>query len=226
VNVYAQHRPGHVDGRGGVVREVAAGVAIGVGQRDPQLHPVQNRCGDRGDLRMTDAGAGCHQGQLAGSHHRVHACAVAMLDLAFEEPADGLQARVRVRRYIHPRSVADVVRPVMVGEAPRPDQRALPLRQDAPHPDGTRAAERDFPRMQQTGECRCLAGYFGWRGIGIAHLTTVALFRHRRADHIEVVVVDPEDVETELVPPALLVLDEAEMLDQRGEPVDAAPNTV
>ena len=119
---------------------------------------------------MTDARAGCHQVQLAGPHHRVHAGAVAMLDLAFEEPADGLQAGVRVRRHVHAGAIADVVRPVVVGEAPRPDQGSLALRQGAAHADGARAAQRDFSRMQDAGECRCRASHFGGRGIGIAHL--------------------------------------------------------
>src|SRR6476469_10066327 len=105
----------------------------------------------------------------------MHACAVAMLDLAFEEPADGLQAGVRVWWHVHSGAIADVVRPVVVGEAPRADQGPLAPRQGAAHADGARTAERDFSRMQDAAECRCCASHFGGRGIGIAHLVTLAL---------------------------------------------------
>ena len=154
--------------------EVAAGVAIGVGQRDPQLDPVQDRRRGGGDLRVADARARRHQVQFARPHQRVHPGAVAVLHLALEQPADGLQPGVRMRRHVHPDAAAHVVRPVVVGETPRPDQRPLPLRQGASHADGPRAAQRDFPRMQHTGECRCRASHFGRRGIGIAHLLTLA----------------------------------------------------
>ena len=43
---------------------------------------------------------------------------------------------------------------VVVGEAPRPDQRAFALRQCAPHPYRPRPAERHLSRMQHAGEWR------------------------------------------------------------------------
>ncbi len=56
------------------------------------------------------------------------------------------------------------------------------------------------------------------------------LSRHRRPDHIEIVIVDAKNPEAKFVPPAALVLDEVEMLDQRpdrrlraGQEVDVAP---
>ena len=57
-----------------------------------------------------------------GPDHRVHAAAVAVLDLAGEQPADGLQAGVRVRGHVHAAGVSDVVGAVVVGEAPGADQ--------------------------------------------------------------------------------------------------------
>ena len=69
-----------------------------------------------------------HQVDLAGADHGVRAEAVAVLDLAGEQPADGLQPGVRVRRHVHAAGAGDVVRAVVVGEAPGADQRALPLR--------------------------------------------------------------------------------------------------
>ena len=201
-----------LDGLGRVMGEVAAGVAVGVGQRDPQLDAVQDRRRGGGDLRMADARARPSSG--SASPGRTNACTPALSRCSIsplEQPADGLQPGVRVRRHVHADAVADVVRAVVVGEAPRADQRPLPLRQRASHPDGARPAQRDFPGMQHAGECRCRASHFGRRGIGVAHRFTVALPRHRRADHVEVVVVDPEDAEAELVSPARLVLDEVEL---------------
>jgi hypothetical protein len=67
---------------------------------------------------VRDASATGHQVQLTRPHERVHAVAVAVLDLAGEEPADGLQPGVRVRGDVH----LHVVRPVVVAEAPRADE--------------------------------------------------------------------------------------------------------
>ena len=83
------------------------------------------RSSRRGDLGVADAAAGCHQVDLAGAHHRVVAGAVAVLDLAGEEPAHRLQAGVRVRRHAHAAGVGDVVGAVVVEEAPGADQGAL-----------------------------------------------------------------------------------------------------
>ena len=58
--------------------------------------------GRRGrDLGVADAAAGRHQVELAGAHHGLVPSAVAVLDLPREQPADRLQAGVRVRRDAH-----------------------------------------------------------------------------------------------------------------------------
>ena len=134
-------------GRGCVVREVAAGAAGRVGQGHPQLRSVQHRGVRRRHLRVADSRARSHQVQFTGAHQGMHACAVTMFHLAAEQPADGLQPGVRMWGNVHPRAAADVVGPVVVGEAPRTDQRTLPLGQRPSHPDGARAAERHFSRM-------------------------------------------------------------------------------
>ena len=104
-----------------------------------------------------------------------------------EQPADRLQPGVRMRRHVHAGAAADVVRPVVVGEAPRPDQRPLPLRQGAPHPDRPRTAQRHVRGMQHAGECRCRTGDFGRRrrrccSRGHSSLTAVGAPDHRRPD--------------------------------------------
>ena len=173
----AQEHPkdgaGDGKGLGRVVGEVAAGVTIGVGQRHPQLNAVQN--GRR--RRWRPPSGRCLRPPSSGSVRRVapgrapRRCRGA--PFAFEQPADGLESGVRMRRDVHP-DAAHLVRPVVVGETPRPDQRPLPLWQRAAHADGPRTAQRHFPRMQHTGECRCRASHFGRRGIGVAHVLTVA----------------------------------------------------
>ena len=103
---------------------------------------------------------------LAGPDHGVHAGAVAVLHLAAEKPTDGLQSGMRMWRHVHAGAAPDVMGAVMVGEAPRPDQRPLPLRQRPPHPDGPGppngtsrdAALRRMPkprRQLQPVRCRC-----------------------------------------------------------------------
>jgi len=82
-------RADHPRGRG-VVREVAVGVACVIGQRDPQLDAVQDRGRLGRHLGVADARARGHEVEFARTHHRMHATAVAMLDLAGEKPTDGL----------------------------------------------------------------------------------------------------------------------------------------
>jgi hypothetical protein len=157
-----------------VVGEVATRVTVGVGQRHPQLHTVQDGGGRGGHLGMTDARACRHEIQLAGPHHRVHPGAVAMFHLTAEQPTDGLQSGVRMRRHVHPCAATNVVRTVMVGETPRPDQRPLPLWQRASHLDRPRAAQRHLAWMQHPGERRSHAGDFGRSGVSVAHGLTLA----------------------------------------------------
>jgi hypothetical protein len=75
-----------------------------------------------------------------------------MLDLAAEQPADGLQPGVRVWRYVHSRARSDVMRAVVVGEAPGTDQGPLSLWKGAADPDGARPTKGHLPRMQDAGE--------------------------------------------------------------------------
>jgi hypothetical protein len=82
----------------------------------------------------------------------MHACAVAMFHFAAEQPADRLQPGVRMRRHVHADAVADIMWAIVIGEAPRPDKRPLPLRQRPADPDGPRATQRHFARVQHSGE--------------------------------------------------------------------------
>jgi hypothetical protein len=77
----------------------------------------------------------------------MHTSAVAMLHLAAEQPTDGLQPGVRMRRNVHARTVAQIVWSVVVGEAPSADERPLPLGQRAPDPNCPRPAQRYLTRM-------------------------------------------------------------------------------
>ena len=166
----------HRDGLGRVVGEVAAGVAVGVRQRHPQLDAVQDRRRGGGDLRMADARARPSSG--SASPGRTNACTPALSRCSISPSNSQLTVCSPVcgcGGTSMPVPSRDVVRAVVVGEAPRADQRPLPLRQGASHPDGARPAQRDFPGMQHTGECRCRASHFGRRGIGVAHRLTVAL---------------------------------------------------
>ena len=96
--------------------------------------------------------AGCrarrHQVELARAHHGVRARGIAVLDLTGEQPAHGLQSGVRMRRHHHPAGCGHVVRPVVVDEAPRADQRPGPLRQRATHRHRARTAERHHARFE------------------------------------------------------------------------------
>ena len=74
--------------------------------------------------------------------------AVAVLDLALEEPAHRLQTGVRVRRDVHAAGGGDVVRAVEVQEAPRADQTAGALGQRALHRHGAGPAQGHLARLQ------------------------------------------------------------------------------
>ena len=83
-----------------------------------------------------------HESELdPGRISGVAAQAVAVQDLAIVQPADCLQAHVRVRRNLHPRLPGDVVGPVVIDEAPGPDQ--------APPQGGQQASHHrvDSPRV-------------------------------------------------------------------------------
>ena len=145
---HPQDASGQPDGLGDVMLEVARRMPVAVGQSHPQLHPVQHGGRRRGDLRVADAVPAGHEVDLAGPDERVLAQAVAVLDLAAEQPADGLQPGVWMGCDVHATAGPDVVGTVVVGEAPRADQRALPLRQGPAHGHRPGAAQGDRPRCQ------------------------------------------------------------------------------
>ena len=96
-------RPGAVtSGQLGVVLEARVGVAVAVRERDPELRAVQEAGVRPGALLgVADGPAGGHQAQLARADGLQAAGGVAVQDLALVEPADGLQAHVRMRRHLH-----------------------------------------------------------------------------------------------------------------------------
>ena len=102
----------------------------------------------RGDLGVADPAAGGHQVELAGTHGGQAADGVAVLELATEEPAGGLQARVRVGREHHPARPVDLVGTVVVDEAPGPDQRSVALRERASYAHRPGTSQRDVTRSK------------------------------------------------------------------------------
>ncbi|GAB3995795.1 hypothetical protein GCM10029992_14000 [Glycomyces albus] len=130
---------------GDVVLEVAGGVPVLLGQRHPQLDAVEElgfRCGH---LRVADAVPTGHQVHFARSDPGEGAEAVAVLDLAGEQPAHRLEAGVGVRWEVHAARSRDFDRAVVVGEAPRPDEGPGPLRERSADVKGPRSAQRHVP---------------------------------------------------------------------------------
>src|SRR5690606_23891533 len=74
---------------------------------------------------------------------------VSVFDIAGEEPADGLQAGVGMRGYVHASGGGDVVGSVVVGEAPGSDEAAAPLREGAPHGHGAGPAEGNIAGLEK-----------------------------------------------------------------------------
>jgi hypothetical protein len=99
---------------------------------------------------MRDAAPGGHEVQLAGTDHLFAAHAVAVEDLAFDEPCHRLQADVRVRRHPHPSTSRDLERTEMVHEAPRADGRPLALGEESAY--GCAFSEIDLARFQQLAD--------------------------------------------------------------------------
>lgn len=125
----------------GVVVEAAGAVAVGVGQNGPQLHAVEGGGLLGGDLGVADAGAGGHEVDLTGQHDGVLVAGIVVGDGTREEPRHRLQAGVRVRGDVHAAGEGDVIRAVMVDEAPGADEAALALGEGAVDGHGTWAAE-------------------------------------------------------------------------------------
>ncbi len=80
-------------------------------------------------LGVADGPAGGHQAQFTRADRLEAARGVAVQHLALVQPADGLQAHVRVRRDPHAGLVDDVVRAVVIDEAPGPDHAAAQIGQ-------------------------------------------------------------------------------------------------
>ena len=148
----------------GVVTEVRCDIAVRCGQRDPQLQPAQVTRGPGGrGLRVADAAAGGHQVELAGPDQLVVAEAVLVADPPVEQPGHRLQPGVGVRRHLHRSGAADVLRPVVVQEAPRPDGAQVTVREGPadmhrPRPAERHVARGEHPqalprRRDRAGEC-------------------------------------------------------------------------
>ena len=131
-----------------VVDEPWVGVPVLVGQDDPELGAVEDGRLVGRVLGVADSPAGSHEVDRTRPHEGVVAGAVAVLDLALEEPAHGLQAGVGVRGQDHPSGVAHLIGPVVVDEAPRADRGALALRERTAYSHGPRPAQRDVTRGQ------------------------------------------------------------------------------
>ena len=82
---------------------------------------------------MGDGRTGGHQAQLTRPNHVVVTQAVTVVHRAGEQPADRLQAHVRMRRHGHARAISDVLGAVVVGEIPRADQPPAQGRQQPAH---------------------------------------------------------------------------------------------
>ena len=106
VDVTNQHLP--MDPRPVQIRQIGVAlerrvkVAHRIRQRDPKLYPMQQRwLVWLGNLAVHDAVTRSHDVELPRPYHRPRAETVAMLDLAVKQPADRLQAGVRMRPDLH-----------------------------------------------------------------------------------------------------------------------------
>ncbi len=142
------------------------------GERDPQLDAEQPRGTRRGVLRVRDPAPGRHQAEFPGPDELVVAQAVAVLDLAGQEPGDGLQPDVRMGWHDHPPGARrrDVHRTVVVDEAPGPDRADAAVRERAANQDPPRPAQRHLAGQQRR---------HGRRGLGHSHSPALVLARIR-----------------------------------------------
>lgn len=115
-----------------MVLEVRLDMAVAVGEGDPELRAVQEAGVRLGALLgVADRAAGGHEAQFARADRRDAAGRVAVQHLALVQPAHRLQAHVGVRRHLHPGLVGDVVRTVVIHEAPRADHTAAQVGQQS-----------------------------------------------------------------------------------------------
>ncbi len=93
---------------------------------------------------MRDPVAGRHEVGLTEPDHTHHTAAIAVLDLALEQPRQGLLPGVRMRRHVYAVMSAgtDRRRAVVIDKAPGAHQGPMPLRQGPPYRQCTKATER------------------------------------------------------------------------------------
>ena len=91
-------------------------------------------------LRVGDAVAGGHQVELSVPDDLLGVERVAVKGLALQEPGQGLQADVRVRRDAHPRWPAHLRGAHVIDEAPRTDRAPTSPGECPAHLDGTHLA--------------------------------------------------------------------------------------
>ncbi len=161
-------------GQVAVVLEVRVDAEGRARQRRPQLDAVQagRTVLRRRLLRVGDAPARRHEVELARPDRLERADGVAVQDLALEEPAHRLQPGVRVGWHLHALAARDVVRAVVVAEAPRPHERPGALRDRAPHVHRPRPAERHVARGEELDAVALLArdaDLLGRLGLQVAH---------------------------------------------------------
>ena len=117
-------------GSSGWCSKAGATCRCGAGQGQPELDAVQPRVMLAGRfLGMGDPPPGGHQVELAGPDHLLTAQAVPVQHVPVQQPGDGLQADVRVRRHLHPGHAVHRHRAVVVHEAPGADAAPVPQRQ-------------------------------------------------------------------------------------------------
>ena len=118
----------------GVVLERRRPVSRRLGLSDPQLDCVQRAAvRPRCLLGVGDAVARRHHVELTGPDRLLGAEAVAVHDLAVEQPRDRLQPDVRMGADLHAASAVDEHFRGVVEEAPRTDGAPPPRRQRPPH---------------------------------------------------------------------------------------------
>lgn len=150
------------------------------GERHPELGAVQERAmAVRRLLGVGDGPAGRHQAQFPRPYGLQAAEAVAVQHLALVQPADGLQAHVRMRRHLHPGLVDDVVGTVVVDEAPAADHPTAEVRQQSA--DDGALAERYLLAGLDVADRARTAGAAAQAGRGsefeVAHGATIGTVR-------------------------------------------------
>ena len=109
----------------------------------PELDAIESpRVIARRLLGMRDPAPRRHDVYSPGTQHRFVAEAVVVNDFALEEPGDGLQPDVRVRRHIHRLAFVERQRAKAVEEAPRAHE--------APILDRQRARNRQCAKVDVT----------------------------------------------------------------------------